>query len=378
MIPEGLKPYFKGLAILGALLMAGDTWLSAKFGYLISWEMGIVYAAISIASGMLLVIAWYFHRLGVKPLARGLTAAWAVAFAFNCWSNMGVSTSSRMGDVQRATVQQATYKGRETKISENEASLKLFNDQLATLLKQNEWAAAVSADGLRGQVATLEKSIREEGGKHNGGCKRRCLDLMAKKEQVEKQIGVAEQRSDLTNRIEATKRTLATLRNDLSTTDAGISSTANQSTLYAKLISWNLAVNPDEAMIVVANEATGIGSAFVLALLATAVTFASAWPHLANVGPLTGTPSATYLHQPPASIARAVAPVPPVMAQAPVVEVVVQQEPAPEPEQPKATTELGFHPVNAVMRKKTTAFAQRCAAIADHHVQRIAMVRSAA
>jgi hypothetical protein len=58
------------------------------------------------------------------------------------------------------------------------------------------------------------------------------------------------------------------------------------------------------------------------------------------------------------------------------VEVVVQQEP--QAPQPKATTELDFHPVNAVIRKKRTAFAQRCADIADHHVQRIAMVRSAA
>lgn len=373
-IPAGLSPYFKGLGMLSLVLIAGDTWLSTKFGASIAWEMAVVYAAISIASGMLLVIAWYFRKLGVRALGNGLACAWAVAFVFNVWSNMGVSTSNRMGEVQRAGVMKTIFEGHGKKITENENSLKLFNEQLASLLEQNQWAGTVTADGLKKQVEDLKRSEAAES--RLGGCGQKCRAIQNEIARLQGQIAVAEQRSDLTNRIEATKRTLASLRNDLSTTDAGISATANQSTLYAKLISWDLAANPDEAMVVVANEATGIGSAFVLALLATAVTFAGAWPHLAAVGPITGTPTPTHLYQQPATIARQAAPVPPVEAMPIEVAVRVETPEPPKAAEPKAT-ELEYHPVNAVHRRKVTSFAQRCADIADRHTQRIAMVRAA-
>jgi hypothetical protein len=288
-IPEGLKPHFKALSVLGVLLMAGDTWLSFKFGSTISWEMAIIVAAISIASGFLLVVALYFHKAGIKNLGRGLAVAWVMAFAFNVWSNMGVSTANRMGEVQQASLQKATYEGRQNKIEESERSLKVFEANLARLLEDNAWAASVTADGLRAQSATLDRAIAQEGDKRNGGCRRKCIELMNQKAAVDKQIAVAEQRSDLTNRIEANKQVLAKLRADLAQTDGGISATANQSTLYAKLISWNLAADPNADMVTVANESTGIASAIVLALLAAVVTLAAAWPTLMHVTPITGT-----------------------------------------------------------------------------------------
>ncbi len=285
-IPIGLRPHFKALGILGVILLIGDTWLSAKFGYSSGVEMAVIYAAISIASGFLLVVALYFNRLGVKFMARGLMAAWAIAFGFNCWSNMGVSTANRMGDVQQAKVQQTTYDGRKAKIAENENTLKLFTKQLEDLIEQAPWAATVTANALRDQATSLAKQITEEGNTRNGGCKRKCLDLMAKKEAVDKQIGTAEQRSRLEEQKLATQRVIASLRDELSETKSGISGTANQSTLYAKLISWDLAADPNASSVTVANEATGIASAVVLALLAAAVTLAAAWPHLLEVKPM--------------------------------------------------------------------------------------------
>jgi len=280
-IPDGLKSYFRWFSVLGVLLMAGDMWLSAKFGWSIATEMAIIYAAVSLASGILLVFVVFFNRIGWAWMSRGLGFAWALAFAFNCWSNMGVSTANRMGEVQSAKVQQTTYAGRQSKIEESERSLNLFEGQLASLLEQNAWAATVTADGLRKQVEGLKAAEASES--RLGGCGRKCRAIQDQIASIQGQIAVAEQSSDLTQRIDATKKVLAKLRADLAGTDAGISSTANQSTLYAKLISFNLAADPDAAMVTAANEGTGVATAIIVAVLASVVTLVAAWPVLMAV-----------------------------------------------------------------------------------------------
>jgi len=281
-MPPGLKPYFKAITILGILALIGDTALSTMFGFSISPIMGPILAVISLASGLLLVVALFFYRVGWRVLGNGLVAAWALAFAFNCWSNMGVSTSNRMTEVQTAGVQQTTYKERAKAADEAKTRLALFTKQLEELSAKHQWAAAVSADGLRGQATSLEQAVASEA--ERGGCGRICRGLQDQLTAVHERIAVAEQRDDLTGRIEATKAVLAKARTELAGTDAGISRTANQSTLYAKLISWDLAADPDAAMVTVANEGTGVATAIILAVIAAALTLVGAWPHLMEAG----------------------------------------------------------------------------------------------
>lgn len=280
-IPAGLRPHFKAIAILGTLALIGDAWLSIKFGYSIAAEMAIIAGVISVASGLMLVAAMFFDRIGWRWLGRGLAALWVPVFLFNCWSNMGVSTANRMGEVQAAKVQQTTYDGAKSNVEEAKRSLELFQKQLATLLEQNAWAGTVTADGLRAQVADLRKAEVAEA--RLGGCGQKCRAIQNQITDVQGRIAVAEQRADLTKRIEATKKVIEDRRAQLASTDKGISSTANQSTLYAKLISFNLASDPDADMVTVANESTGIGFAVILALIATALTIAGAWPHILAV-----------------------------------------------------------------------------------------------
>lgn len=285
LINKELQPYFKAAAILGVLLLIGDTLLSAKFGWTISAEAMFIVAAISLASGILPVVAWFFLRAGHRPVAGAIFTAWAVfAFPFNVYSNMGVATANRMGEVQKAGLQETTYNERKKSVAESEAKLDLFTKQLNTLLEQNAWAASVTADGLREQSATLAKAIESEGSKRNGGCKRKCLDLMNQKKEIDGQIGVAEQRNDLTKQIEATKLVLSKAREDLAGTDGGVSITANQASLYAKVVNWDLGGDPDQKSVNIANEITGIIMALVLAVLAAATTLAGAYPHLLRVG----------------------------------------------------------------------------------------------
>lgn len=284
IIPQGLAPYFKAIAMIGFGLLVVDTVMSATFGLTIGYIPMIGLALISLGSGLLLVCAEFFRRIGWGAIAKASLGVWAIAFAFNVWSNMGVATSTRMGEVQEAGVQQTTYTERKTAAEEAKTRLALFTSQLDELTKAHAWAATVSADGLRGQAASLEAAVASEA--KRGGCGPKCRGLQDQLTAVHERIGVAEQRDDLTKRIEATKAVLAKARADLEGTKAGISATANQSTLYAKLISFNLADDPGAAAITVANESTGVAMAIVIAIASAFLTLVGALPHLtqANEG----------------------------------------------------------------------------------------------
>lgn len=282
-IPEGLRPYFRAIALLGLGAMIVDTLMSAMFGATIGTIAMIGLAIVSLASGLFLVAAELFRRIGWSTIASVSFAVWGIAFAFNVWSNMGVATANRMGEVQQATVQQTTYKDTQSSVDEAKARLEMFGDQLKTLLAQNAWAGTVTADGLRAQVSDLEKARASEA--KLGGCGPKCRAIENQIVDVRGKIAVAEQRHDLTERIEATKRVLAEARGKLETTNAGISATANQSTLYAKLISWNLADDPDASAITVANESTGVAMAIVIAIVSAFLTLVGALPHLTLAGP---------------------------------------------------------------------------------------------
>lgn len=283
LISKELQPYFRAAAILGVLLLIGDTLLSAKFGWTISAEAMFIVAAISLASGILPVVAWFFLRAGHRPVAGAIFVAWAAfAFPFNVYSNMGVATANRMGEVQQAGLQETTYNERKKSVAESEAKLELFTKQLSSLLEQNAWAPTVTAEALRQEVESLKAERASES--KLGGCGRKCRAIEAKITEVQGKIGVAEQRADLTRQIEATKAVLAKAREDLAQTDGGVSVTANQASLYAKIVNWDLGGTPDDRSINVANELTGITMALVLAVLAAATTLAGAYPHLLRVG----------------------------------------------------------------------------------------------
>ena len=94
----------------------------------------------------------------------------------------------------------------------------------------------------------------------------------------------------LQGQIAATERGLASARTEVAQADAGLSVTANQSTLYAKWFRWTS--DPDFATVQTANEGMGIAMAFVLAIAACGLSLAGAWPHLVGVQELTRSASA--------------------------------------------------------------------------------------
>lgn len=290
-IPAGLKWHFRAITILSIGIVLGDLILSAKFGATISFEVMVIAAMISLASGLLLVIACYFWMSNYKLIGGALVGVWVPCFIFNVISNMGVATANRMEEVQKASVQKAQWtevvKGRE----EAESKLKFFvqrRDQLHTefndmvRVKVGSWQTTI----VPPSTAALDKLVTEKTAERDreagrGGCHAKCEARTGELNHLIALRGLADKIEGIQKQIAATEVGLSNARTEVAKTDAGLSVTANQSTLYAKWLTW--ASNPDVTSIQNANEGMGIGMAFVLAIAATGLTIGGAWPTLIQV-----------------------------------------------------------------------------------------------
>lgn len=137
--------------------------------------------------------AAYEEMEGKRYVSALLIAALCVPIGIKAYEQqLTYSTGMRNGEIQLTNVVNTKYSGAQDDVKRINAELAVLMAVQENLAKEAPWAATVKADGLRSQVATLEKAIAEEGGKHNGGCKRRCLDLMKQKTDAEARIAMAE------------------------------------------------------------------------------------------------------------------------------------------------------------------------------------------
>jgi hypothetical protein len=281
-VNDSLSFYFKLGSILALAVLAGDLVMSAMFGWSLGFMMALIMGAASLASGILLIFAAYHWARNVRPLAIVLAVAWLPAFAVNVWSNIGVATAVRMADVQQARAQKAVYQDRRDGLASAKATLKVAEDNLRDLEAAHAWAGTVKATGLRDKLTELQAAADREAAR--GGCGPRCESIKREIMATQEQIGIAEQRADLTQRIAAAQKVVASFADKVAATDSGISSAANQSTLHAKLLAgFQLGSDPDATKIMIANEATGIAIALVVAILSVALGLGSVWDRLMSL-----------------------------------------------------------------------------------------------
>lgn len=203
-------------------------WLLRKYaGYTTSGKIwltvGVTCLTVDMAIGFLAgySVATFWHGMGYAALALGfafLPDAAYEEYEARRWISacvMGIvclpigikayeqqltySAGMRSGEMQSVGVVNARYDGAQDDV-------KRYRDEYATLQVvmaslQKEWPASVTAEGLREQVKTLDAAIAAEGSPKNGGCKRKCLDLMNEKKAVESKIAAAEKISETQKRI---------------------------------------------------------------------------------------------------------------------------------------------------------------------------------
>lgn len=302
-MPKPVARAIQLIAVLGIVVAIVDMLYSGRFGMTIDYTTMVGLSAISLGSGFLMILVVALWRMDMKRVAQGMCGVFAICFAFNVVSNMGVATSTRMGEVQRAHQVAGEFKDKTKARDDAEHRLKIFDQQLASLqgdfrqlttVKVGEWTATAvpaSVPDLDGLIAAKKAERDREAGRVKCGPK--CERRDAEWRHLKKLRGVAVQIADVRGQIEATKRVLADARTTVETADAGISGTANQSTLYAKWLGpiFGVKVSDDTGIslesVQIANEGMGIAMAFVIAVASAGLNLAGAWPSLMTITPHT-------------------------------------------------------------------------------------------
>lgn len=219
---------------LGLVSLAAAAAMSFSFGWDVSVKHALFLAVLSVVAAfgpMAAEMLWGRGRKG-PAIATALICVPLLGIEF--YSHAGFTAGLRGSNIETASVQNTRYDGAQNAVADHETNIKLWREQLATLLAQNAWAATVKADGLRARLDAAQKAIDLEAAR--GGCKSKCLARMQEKADLEKQIATVEQASDLNARIAATQRVLDTAREKAMTTDHVSSAVAHQNQSLAKWV----------------------------------------------------------------------------------------------------------------------------------------------
>jgi hypothetical protein len=231
---------------LGAAALVVDAAISFQYGISLTWLHGLGFALVAAFFALLPDAAYSeceARRFG-SGLALALLCVPLGMVAF--YSHLGYGAGVRVGDMQQTSVQNVRYDDARAKVEENKGNVAMWRKQLEQLQTQNVWVATVSADGLKAQLASADKSIELEG--KRGGCGARCLSLMKDKAGLEERIATAERASDLGKRIEATQRIIDGYREASSKTAFRSSPVVNQNNVAAQMFLAFSGADPEKAI----------------------------------------------------------------------------------------------------------------------------------
>jgi hypothetical protein len=248
--------------IYGQYTPSGKFWLT----------VGLIALVVDVAIGFIAgkAVATFWHGMGFAALAAGFAflpdAAYeefehkryasGVVMALICIplgvkayeQQLTYSTGMRHGEIQLTNVVNTRYDGAQDDVKRNQAELAILMGALKRAQEDANWAGTVTADGLRQQVATIDKAIAAESSKANGGCKRRCIELMAKKDDAEKKIAAAEKVETTEARVKELQAAIDAKRATANTAEHRQSINADIAMTTAKL--WNIVsgATPEDAI----------------------------------------------------------------------------------------------------------------------------------
>ena len=228
---------------LGLGSLAAAAAMSFDFGWQVSTKHALFLAILTVVAAfgpMASEMLWGKGRKG-PAIATALICVPLLGIEF--YSHAGYTAGLRGSNIETASVQNTRYDGAQDDVRRTRGELALLMGTLEHLQKDAPWAATVKADGLRAQAATLETAIAEEGNARNGGCKRRCLDLMRQKTEVENRIAVAEKVEDTQKRIADLQAIIDKKRQTADTVQHVASAVAHQNDALKRWVA--LAVNGD-------------------------------------------------------------------------------------------------------------------------------------
>lgn len=229
-----LTPTGKMWARVGVVVLVVAAAMSWSFGAEVSWKHGAFLAALSFVAAFGPEAAYKAWQEGKFGSAIAIALFCAPLLGIEFYSHAGYTAGLRGHNIETTAVQNVKYDARQDEVKEGKASLALWEKRLADLEAQNAWSASVTAEALRAQLASANLAIEQEAAR--GGCKAKCLARTKERDDLAAKIAIAEEKSDLTKRIEATKAVLSKARDVAAVTEHKSSPVVHQNQFLAKAV----------------------------------------------------------------------------------------------------------------------------------------------
>jgi hypothetical protein len=266
---QTLQKIFLGVGLAG---LAVSCVMTGKFGATMSSAHALGLVLVTIMAAFIMPAIRFVREAGIGRFGGNMLMMIGVFFlGVEFFSDLGYTIGTREKSTSEASVQQTAYKVQQDRLSDSRKNVSLWTKQLEDLKAANGWVATVSADGLRAQLAVMDKDIELETSR--GGCKSKCRALMAKKADVENKIATAEEASSYAEKIAAAQRLADSATDKAVETKDGFSAVTSQTAFVAQLFGIasgddaQAALNPDQTRMTLTQILVG----FFIALSITAL-----------------------------------------------------------------------------------------------------------
>lgn len=256
-----LSAFGKFWLYVGLLTLVAAALMSFDFGWSVSWKHALFLALLSVITAFAPEAAYRQWQRGMKGAAFAIIAVCAPLFAIEFYSHAGYTAGLRGHNIQDAKVQNAKFSMAGDEVSDNATSLKFWRERLAKLESEQPWLPTVTADALRSQLASANLAIEQEA--KRGGCGPKCLARTKERDDIQSKIALAEEKADLTKKIEATKTVLADRREKAAHTEYKFSAVDHQNQFLAKAVALVSAgsLEPSELMEAGAQQSVNLAMA---------------------------------------------------------------------------------------------------------------------
>ncbi len=231
---DGLDPFGRFWLLLGLGSLSAAAAMSFDFGWGVSAKHAIFLAILTAVAAFGPMAAEMLWSKGRKGVAVATAAVCLPLLAIEFYSHAGYTAGLRGSNIETAKVQNTKWTGAQDNVTEDKTNLAMWEKRLADLEAQNAWAVSITAEALRAQLASANLAIDLEA--KRGGCKGKCLARTKERDDLATKIAIAEEKSELTKKIEATKRVLVSARDKAGAVEFKSSSVDHQNKFLTKVV----------------------------------------------------------------------------------------------------------------------------------------------
>jgi hypothetical protein len=227
---------------LGRLFTGIAALMTFSFGYSLGgdstiacWLIGTGLAAVTVLVSILLNfvdLAWTDNR----PVALGILAFWGVCVAVEYFSHVGFTVGHRTSDVQKASLQDASYTGNANIVRDLEAKVK-------RLEAKHDWQKSMETpEAYEAKITGMQGDLIW---KRSKGCTNATLDdsraFCTRLAGLKAEMAIASDRAIVAIELKDAQKELIAARKTSNTTSKGDSHVYSQTAMVAQIATGNLA-----------------------------------------------------------------------------------------------------------------------------------------